>query len=95
MKCQSYVIRKEDLQDYEYDILVNICGAFDAESSFAVKVPEIKDCLDVTKELNDGSEVMDCVGRTWVPNYDDDIKFMENLLMLADGCDYVIVEFSY
>jgi len=95
MRVQSYVIEKDVLTDSEYELLCNISGAWNAESSFAVKISDIKDCLEITKEVNDGSEVMDCSGRKFVPNYDSDINFMTKLIDETAGCEYIIVEFTY
>ncbi len=94
MKVQSYIIKKEILVDSEYELLTNVCGAFNAESSFAVKVSDIKECLEITNDLNTGEEVMDCAGRTWIPDYDGDINFMTKILKESEGCDYIIVEFD-
>lgn len=94
MKVQSLVIKREVLSEKEYEILSDITGAFNAECSFAVKVSDIKECLEITNDLNTGEEVMDCAGRTWIPDYDSDINFMTKILKESEGCDYIIVEFD-
>lgn len=94
MKVQSYVIQYKDLTDPQLDILVNVSGCFNPNYSFIVLVKDISYCLETTIELNDGSEVCDCSGRHWVPNYDEDIEFMTKLLADAEGCEYVIVHIN-
>ena len=93
MKVQSYVVKNEVLSDSELDLLGNISGTFNPEASFAIKISDIKNCLDVTKEL-EGKECMDCAGRISTSDYSSDIKFMVKLISEASDCDYVIVEFD-
>jgi hypothetical protein len=95
MKALSYIIRKEVLVDSEYELLCNISGAWDAESSFVIKVSDIINCLKVTKEIDTGEEVVDCSGRRWIPDYDSDINFMTKIIKEAGDCAYIIVEFDY
>jgi len=93
MIVQSYLIQYKDLTANQKEILCNIAyGYLDVpDYSFVLKISDIVDCLDATQELNDGKEVCDCQGRHWVPNYDADIEYMTNLIVMADGCEYVIV----
>lgn len=93
MKINSYLIKRDDLTDSQLEMLVNISGAWNSEYSFSVNITSIKDCLELTEEMNDGSEAMDCIGRTWIPNYDEDIKFMKDILNKAEGCDYIIIDY--
>jgi len=43
-----------------------------------IDIESVKNCLEITKELNDG-------------NSDDEVKFMEELLIHGKFCDFVIV----
>ena len=95
MKVQSYVIDKEVLMDSEYELLCNISGAWNAESSFAVKISDIKDALETTIEIIDGEEVTDCSGRVWIPDYDSEINFMEKILKESEDSEFIIIYFDY
>lgn len=92
MKVPAFVCDKKNFSESEYDILCNIAGAWNADCSFAINLFDIRDSLQATIEVNDGSEVCDCSGRTWVPNYDDEIKFLKALIAEADHSDYIIVK---
>jgi len=92
MKVSSYVIKREVLLEPEIDLLYNISGAI-GDADFAVKISDIKECLETSKELT-GQEVCDCAGRRWTTDYTNDIYFMEKLLTETADCEYLIIDFG-
>lgn len=95
MIVNSYVIDKDVLIDTEYQILCDISGAWNAESSFAIKTKDIKESLESTIDMNTGEEVTDCSGRVWIPDYDSEINFLTKILKEVENCEYLIIQFDY
>lgn len=86
---KALFINESELTDSQIDIYAGLSG--DCEAPFIISVKDFKECLDNTIELNDGREVMDCQGRHFKMNYDNDIEYMTKVIVNIEDCEIIVV----
>ena len=70
---KTLFVDSNELTEEQKQLIWNLNG-----QNHVIDILTIENCLEVTKELNDG-------------NSDDEVKFMEELLIHGKFCDFVIV----
>jgi len=84
-----YFIDFDSLNSSEKDLFFNLQN--NQSTPYVVNVQDIRNCLEVSIELNDGKKTMNCSGNRF-EYYDSDIQYLTELLEKIEDCEFVIVK---